>query len=184
MLVILQITGASISWDASNATGVTGYDWEVRDINDNVIRSGSTSGVNATSATVTLLNSATDYFVYVRSKCGTSTGVWTAIPAKFATLCATITGNLFEGFESTPTGGSTNASEPLCWTYLKVGSSTSFYGYTYDQASKTGNNGFYGYRSSSTSASGDLLLISPETANLGNGEKRLRFSAKKTIFRY
>src|SRR5690606_8721886 len=57
-------TAADISWDASIATGVTGYEYEIRDASGTVVKSGSTTG--ATSATVTGLTSATEYFVYVR----------------------------------------------------------------------------------------------------------------------
>src|SRR5690606_20490184 len=41
--------------------------------------------------------------------------------------------------------------------------------------------GFYVYR---TTATGDLMLVSPETSNLGGGNKRIRFSAKVSSSSY
>src|SRR5690606_20320906 len=91
-------TGATINWNQSLASSVTGYDWEVREMNGTVVQSGSTSSAATTSASVTGLNPGTYYEVYVRSKCGASSGDWTSTPFKFATLCAVLTGNFFEGF--------------------------------------------------------------------------------------
>src|SRR5690606_20006315 len=169
-------TAADISWDASIATGVTGYEYEVRDASGAVDKSGSTTG--ATSATVTSLDPATEYFVYVRSKCGTSSGIWTTFPVSFITLCDIVTGNFFEGFETTSVGTSTNNIVPRCWTYLDDMTGTG-YGYTYNYEAKTGTNCFrlYYYNSSSNNNQ-YLYLVSPETNNLGNGTKQIRFSAK------
>src|SRR5690606_11357226 len=57
-------TTANISWDASTATGVTGYEYEVRDASGTVVQSGSTTGATSTSDSITGLTSATEYFVY------------------------------------------------------------------------------------------------------------------------
>ncbi|WLD23868.1 T9SS type A sorting domain-containing protein [Flavobacterium dauae] len=162
-------TSADISWDASIAAGVTGYEYEIRDVTGTVVKSGSTTG--ATSATITGLTSATEYFVYVRSKCGTSSGIWTTFPANFITLCDIVTGNLFEGFETTP--AVSTSTSPRCWTSINTVNYSS--GYVSTSAMQTGNNGYYAYRYNP----GDLMLISPETVDLGNGAKQLRFSARK-----
>ncbi len=165
-------TSATISWNKSLAAGVTGYEWEVRDLTGVVVKSGTVNNVNTVTANVTGLAPGMYYEVYVRSKCGATPGVWTSVPFKFATLCAVLTGNFFEGFEFTPGGGTTNASQPLCWSYIDTNSG---YGYTSTSAVKTATQGFYVYRPNTT---GDLLLVSPETANLGGGNKRVRFSAR------
>lgn len=172
----ITTTGGTISWDASGAAGVTGYEWEVRDINDNVIRSGSTNGVNATTATVSMLTPATDYFLYVRSRCGTSTGIWTSFPVRFQTLCAVFT-SIEENFDDTPTGTRSVESYPRCWSYLDE-IVTSGYGYVEAATAKSSPNSFRLYRTNSTAnSSQNLVLISPETNNLGAGTKRIRFSA-------
>jgi len=181
----ITATGATVNWNKSLATGVTGYDWEVRDMNGLVVKSGTISNANTVSAAVTGLTPGTYYQVFVRSKCGTTPGVWTTNPHKFATLCAVITGNFFEGFENTSPGSSTTvsgsniASQPLCWSYIDTNSGYAYTSTTAAQGPST--QGFYVYR---TTATGDLLLVSPETSNLGSGNKRIRFSAKVSSTTY
>src|SRR5690606_24357440 len=60
-----------------------------------------------------------------------------------------------------------------CWTYINTIGNTWSYGEVVDWMSQTGNNSYYVNRDS---GSGDFMLISPETSDLGNGAKRLRFS--------
>src|SRR5690606_3556127 len=148
-------------------------------MNGLVVKSGTISNANTVSATVTGLTPGTYYEVYIRSKCGTTPGVWTSVPYKFATLCAVLTGNFFEGFENTPAGGSTNASQPLCWSYIDTNTGYAYTSTTAAEAPST--QGFYVYR---TTATGDLMLVSPETSNLGGGNKRIRFSAKVSSSSY
>ncbi len=178
---VTNITGnsATVSWDPSIASGVTGYEYEIRSSGDpgsgaaGLEASGTTTN---TTVNVTGLSPAGSYMVYVRSVCGTSSGIWTKFPVSFNTLCGIITGNLFEGFENTASGSSVNITYPNCWSYVNtIGSG---YGYVNTTASNNGSNGFYTYRPSTATATGDLLLISPETANLGSGTKQLRFWAK------
>ena len=174
-------TGTTISWDASLGSGVTGYEYEIR--TSGAAGSGATGLVQtgtvaapATSVNITGLNHSTVYTVYVRSKCGTSNGMWTPFPLKFNTLCDVMTGNFFEGFETTAVGGSTNQNAPICWTNLNTTGYQYNYAYVYNFNAKTGSNCFYPYRYPLTTApNGDMMLISPETNNLGNGMKRLRF---------
>lgn len=177
----ITITGATFSWSASQAPGVTGYQWEVRTSGApgtaGAVATGSTIAPNTTAST-NALTGATTYYVYVRSVCGTNNGVWTTFPVKFNTLCPIYAANFFEGFENTPTGGSTNNTVPNCWTYLNKASSG--YGYTTTTAGRTGK-GFYTYRPNTT---GEMLLISPETNNLGNGTKQVRFWARVSSTSY
>src|SRR5690606_37993054 len=58
------------------------------------------------------------------------------------------------------------------------------YAYVSTTAANTGNRGYYTYRPSTATATGDLLLISPETSNLGHGTKQIRFWAKKSSATY
>ncbi|WKW46939.1 T9SS type A sorting domain-containing protein [Myroides sp. JBRI-B21084] len=186
---LITQTTAKISWNLSLATGVTGYEYEVR--TSGAAGSGATglALTGTTSATtnfvdLTGLSVGTNYTVYVRSVCGTSNGDWTQLPFNFNTLCG-IVDYISEGFESTATGSSTNNTYPLCWSYVDTVASSG-YGYVSTTAKNTGNNGFYTYRTSTTGTSydGDILLISPETNNLGNGGKRLRFWAKVSSSTY
>src|SRR5690606_3102093 len=115
---------ADISWDASIATGVTDYYYEVRDTAGTVVDSGTVTG---TTAPTTGLAPGTEYTVYIRSVCGTSNGDWTTFPVTFQTPCVAVTTNFFEDFDALPTGTSSDPSIPTCWTYLD---SHTGYGYT------------------------------------------------------
>ncbi len=173
-------TTAALSWTASLATGVTGYEYEIRSSgapgsgSTGLGASGSTTAPTVT-ANITGLTGATDYVVYVRSVCGTSSGAWTLFPVNFQTDCPVYVNNFFEGFESTATGSASNNTVPLCWAY--IGDTSGYYGYTSTDSSRTGSNGFRYYKTTANAAA-DLLLVSPETNNLGNGTKQLRFWVK------
>ena len=184
-ITITNITqnSADISWTASVSTGVTGYEYEVR--SSGLPGSGTTGlettgTVTGTSATVTGLNPSTTYTVYVRSVCGTDDGRWTPTGEGFATLCGIVTNNFYENFDSTPAGSTSNATYPNCWSYIDDVTSTG-YGYVLNGATyaQSGSQSFRLYRTNSaTNASEELVLISPETADLGNGTKQLRFSVR------
>jgi len=172
-------TTATISWNASLGTGITGYEYEIR--TSGTAGSGTAglalTGTSATtSANITGLAGGVDYIVYVRSICGTSSGSWTTFPVEFQTLCPVFTSDFFEGFENTTTGSSSNNTVPNCWTYINT--TGAGYGYVSTGSVKTGSKSMYTYRTST--ANGDMLLISPETSNLGNGTKQIRFWARST----
>src|SRR5690554_1232353 len=174
---------ATISWDPSLATGVTGYEYEVRS-------SGSpgsgTIGLEVSGTTVntfvniTGLDPATEYLVYIRSVCGTTPGVWTTFPADFMTACPVYTG-FYEDFDSTPVGSTSNPVIPHCWSFIDDVVSS---GYLYNYGLSTGGpqsapNYIRMYRTNNTGNSlEELVLISPPTDSLGNGTKQVRFSAR------
>src|SRR5690606_29807896 len=93
-----------------------------------------------------------------------------------------VTANFSEDFDSTPSGASNNNTVPSCWTYLDDMSGTG-YGYTNNSTTyaQSPTNSFRFYMYNSTSNNGQYLyLISPQTDNLGNGTKQVRFSARMT----
>src|SRR5690554_3567671 len=173
-------TTATISWDTSLTTGVTGYEYEVR--TEGAPGSGSTGldasgSVTGTTASVTGLTGATEYVVYVRSVCGASQGVWTTFPVSFITACPVYT-DFYENFDSTPTGSSTNLTVPICWTSIDEVALTG-YNYVSSTYSASPGRSYYMYRTNNTGNSAEnLYLISPETDTLGNGSKRLRFKVR------
>lgn len=179
----ITTAGATITWNASLANGVTAYEYEIR--TSGAAGSGTTgleqTGVinaPATSVNISNLPHSTGFTVYIRSKCGTTNGLWTTFPVTFNTLCDIVTGSFFQGFETTNTGGTANQNAPVCWTNLNTTGSTSVYGYV-SGTPRTGARSFYMYRTSLTNApNGNLMLISPQTDNLGNGLKRIRFWAR------
>src|SRR5690554_553564 len=90
------------------------------------------------------------------------------------------TANFYEDFDTTSGGGSSNNTVPTCWTYLDDMTGTG-YGYTQTSAtySVSPSNSFRFYMYNSTTNNNQYLyLISPETDNLGNGTKQVRFSAR------
>ncbi len=178
-------TGATLNWAASISPTVTAYEYEVRSMG---LPGSGTTGLAATgvvnvpltTASITGLSASVSYTVYVRAICGTSTGRWVPNSTKFYALCNIINNSFFEGFDTTETGSSNNPSPPICWTYLATSAKNS-YGYTSGYTTGMNeSNGFSASRISTTGAEydGDILLISPETNNLGNCTKQLRFWAK------
>ena len=174
-------TTSIIEWMASLDPMVTGYEYEVRTAGaagsgaTGLVATGTVSAAT-TTANITGLSSATDYTVYVRSICGASSGVWTTTPAYFQTLCSIFVNDFFEGFDTTDTGAASNNTVPICWSY--IGDTTGYYGYTSPDATRvSGGKGFRYYKTTAT-ATEDLLLVSPETNNLGNGAKQIRFWVK------
>ncbi len=160
-----------VSWAASIATGVTGYEYEIRTAGtpgsgiSGLADSGTTTN---TYVDIKGLDAATNYTVYVRSVCGATNGIWTTFPIKFSTLCP-VFGNFFEGFEK----DAEYDVAPMCWTYLNDLSPNNSEAFIDSYRKKTGTNGYYVYRSS---GNGNMMLVSPETDNLGNGAKQIRFS--------
>ena len=183
----ISITGATVSWNAPQSTGVTGYEYEVRTSgNPGTAGAVQTGTITTTPPSVNLTNltGATTYYVYIRSVCGTSKGIWTMFPVEFNTLCPIFSANFFEGFESTATGGSTNETYPICWTYIDtVNPVNNAYNYV-STIAKTGSRGYYSYRYPLQQSDGQLMLISPETNNLGNGTKQIRFWARSSSTSY
>lgn len=127
-------TSATISWTAPTPLPGSGYEWEVRTIAGDVVKSGST-GAGVLTASVTGLTANTPYNLYVRSKCGaTEYSSWGG-PKAFATPCAPIA--VFpwtEGFE-----GVTIPAFPSCWTkengdWVTTNNANS----TYDADARTG----------------------------------------------
>lgn len=181
------ITGntATISWDASLATGVTGYEYEIRtsgDAGSGAVGLKTSGTITGTSVNITGLDPATQYVVYVRSICGSTNGIWTTFPLTFYTLCGIVTGNFYEGFDTTETGTTSNNNFPYCWSYVDEVVTTG-YGYVNAANAQSPSNSYRMYRTNTTTNQGqNLRLISPETDNLGNGNwvKQVRFSARST----
>ncbi len=100
----ITANGVDISWSpVGNATA--GYNWLVfvagadPDV-DTPVATGSV-GAGVTSTTITGLNPATLYDVYIQSDCGITDGVSELSPAvSFQTLCATLPAPYFNDFET------------------------------------------------------------------------------------
>src|SRR5690606_12984483 len=108
---------------------------------------------------------------YIRSICGSDEGIWSPV-SSFNTLCAPITGNFFEDFDNAPVGSWNNFTVPMCWN--SIDNNNSKYGYVANYWGALSGSNSYSFYNGTT---GDVVLISPETVDLGNGTKQLRFSA-------
>src|SRR5690606_30643698 len=84
-----------------------------------------------------------------------------------AQTCTVMTNDFLEGFEST----STNSTAPSCWTVLSNSNGGSVYNRVQSWDPYSGNNHYY----MEVDNGGEITLISPETDDLGDGEKQLRF---------
>src|SRR5690554_3184177 len=171
---------ATISWDPSIDANVTGYEYEIRTSGEpgsgatGLADSGTTTN---TEVDITGLDDSTTYYVYVRSVCGTSEGMWTLYPIDFMTLCP-VFDDFFEGFENTATASYTWGPVPNCWTLLYSLAQPYSYAFVNTNRAKTGDRSYLVYYDGYQSGANDYYhLISPETDNLGNGTKRVRFSA-------
>lgn len=155
-----NITSSSVdvSWDASESSE-GGYEYVVVPSGDGV-ETGTPVAETSTSVSVSELDSASDYDVYVRTICGEETSEWSSAES-FTTACESYT-NLSENFDS-------STSLPNCWeAYVSSSGSAN----VSDSQSSSGDNSFYIYNSYYY----DAGLIIPELSNLGENY-RFRFSA-------
>ncbi len=113
--------------------------------------------VNTNEYTFTGLTAFTNYYVAVRTSCGTDASEWSVV-THFRTACDPITSLPFiENFD-TYTGSTSGSSNnlPYCWSYINNGTSTTYIGYPIVYASATyaasGDNSlrFYTYTTSGT----------------------------------
>lgn len=174
----LTTATATVNWTAPFSAPSNGY--EVYYSTSNTAPTSSTvlnitNSVTSTTTSAPLsgLSSGTTYYVWVRSVCvGTDRSAWTAV-SSFTTICTSINAPYFENFDTTAVGSSTNTNAPNCWKYLEP-SGWAGYGHvnTYNTSAP---NGYYIYTDAATTGGG--MLVSPPTANLMNGNNRVRFFA-------
>jgi len=120
---------------------------------------------------ITGLTNSSEYGYYVRRVCDDTESPWVG-PFKMFTACG-IVNSVFENFNSTPTGNSSNHTKPLCWFFVDEGAG---YGYVTTGSAGSAPNHFYMYNAADVA--GQYILVGPETDNLGNGTKQLRFLAR------
>lgn len=171
---------ATIGWTAPASVPAMGYEVYYSTSNTaptstTVLNAANSATSTTTSAPLSGLSAATTYYVWVRSKCSSSDVSEWSVGSIFTTACVTFTVPYTENFDTTSTGTSTNNNAPTCWAYLE---SASFVGYGYVIASNnySAPNAYYLYNSSATT--GSQMLVSPSTASLSDGNKRVRFYAK------
>ncbi|WCM41014.1 T9SS type A sorting domain-containing protein [Flavobacterium sp. CBA20B-1] len=166
-------TAIDLSWTGTGASYIIEYG-----LKGFVLGTGTSITTTNLTQALSTLTANTEYDIYIQQVCTTGPSAAFYGPVRARTLCG-ITGNFFEGFETTPTANWTSGPLPECWSRVYTISNTWSYSGASSYIAKTGNNSFGISRDIGT---GDFLIISPETDNLGNGAKQIRFSAYLDYF--
>ena len=160
---------------ATMAGGIT-YQWE-----------SSPSGANnfspipgATNASHTVTNQTvtSDYRCIVTCTNSNSTDTSNVVTV----IQLSGVGNFSEDFDTTLVGSASKAGSnyPSCWSYIDT--VTTGYGYVVASTPQSTPNVYRLYRTNATAGvNQDLVLVSPQTIDLGNGTKQLRFSMRSYL---
>ncbi len=167
---------ATIGWTAPASAPANGYEYYYSTSSTAPSNSATPSGSTAAgvvTVNLTSLNTATQYYFWVRTNCnGTDKGSWVG-SSTFTTLCNPFPIPYVENFDTTAVGSSTNTNAPTCWRYTEP-SGWAGYGYVYT-INNSAPNGYY--ISTDAASTGGGMLVSPLTTNLMSGSNRVRFQA-------
>lgn len=157
---------ASIAWTAPSPAPASGYEYFVSTTNATpaatATPTGSTSA-GVTNVSLTTLNAATTYFVWVRSVCTSSDKSEWSLPTTFTTLCTAVA-TFTQNFDAA-------ATFPTCWA--KVGTSGTAVIVTSGGASTPNGLGI-----NSSSATMRAVVSMPPVNNINAGTHWLRFKAR------
>lgn len=130
---------------------------------------------NVTTYTLpTPLNNSTTYYYTIVGYSGSQIGT-TCSERSFSTVCSSTTAPYTQNFDYSATGSSSNPNAPMCWSYLETSGSAG-YGYVTTTAPSTSPNCYILFNSTDTT--GNVMLVSPQTTNLSDGTRQVRFMAK------
>jgi len=168
-VILSNATSATVdvAWTASIPAPAMGYD--IYYSTSNTPPTGTTvpnlTGITANSHTIQGLNSATTYYIWVRSRCSaTNQSLWSNISSAL-TLCAPKT-NLFENFDTYNTGLITNAT---CWGRLVTGIAS---------VNINGTGAYSGTKHiMQRPLNASAMAILPELSNISAGTHSLTFRA-------
>lgn len=168
-VVLSNVTSATVdvAWTASIPAPAMGYD--IYYSTSSTPPTGTTvpnlTGITANSHTIQGLNSATTYYIWVRSRCSaTDQSLWSNISSTL-TLCAPQT-SLFENFDSYNTGLITNAT---CWGRLVTGIGS---------VNVNGTGAYSGTKHiMQRPLNASAMAILPELSNISAGTHSLTFRA-------
>lgn len=164
----ITTTNATFTWEPSGEETA----WEVLVLDaDLPAPTSSTSGtevLNDPEYTTTILESASAYNFYVRSKCGAAFSPWNTVG--FFSGCDSV--NLFEeDFENTE-----EENLPTCWSAIVGGEGISEYAYVqtvpYGGANESSSAEMY---RSNSGENAKIILVSPVLGNLSQATHRLKF---------
>jgi MAM domain, meprin/A5/mu/Secretion system C-terminal sorting domain len=177
----LDITGLTV--DTTTATDVT-VSWTAGDTETawEIVVQADGTGIPGAAGTATTTNPHTEtglteqtaYEVYVRADCVADGFSGWVGPVDFTTGCLAIT-DFNENFDTV-----TTPDLPSCWSSIIDNGASSFASVTSStSADNSLPNGISLYNSSSAATS-NIMLVSPNLSNLSDGTHRLRFYARNT----
>ncbi|RCU42387.1 T9SS type A sorting domain-containing protein [Chryseobacterium lacus] len=164
--------GASISFTPPSVVPGNGYQVYYSTSNTAPTASTVLDATNSVTAptspaTLTGLNPATTYYVWVRSDCGGGNLSMWSVSSSFTTSCVLVT-EFSENFNAT----AVNAL-PSCWAKLTTGASAN--AYVQASTAMSSPNALYVYGDSSSS---NVYVTMPQVSTLSSGNYRLRFKAR------
>lgn len=170
-IVLSNATSATVNaaWTAPSSTPAMGYDiyYSTNNTPPTSSTQPSITGITANPYTIQGLNSATTYYIWVRSRCSTTDqSAWSNV-SSVLTLCAPAA-TLSENFDSYATGSLTNAP---CWGRAQTGLGAT---------NINGNGALSGTRhvlQRSISVGDVTIAILPEFSNINTGTQSLKFNA-------
>lgn len=170
-VILSNATSATVNaaWTAPGTAPAMGYDiyYSTSSTPPTSSTQPNLTGITANPYTIQGLNSATTYYIWVRSRCSaTDQSAWSNI-ASVLTLCAPVAA-LSENFDSYNTGLITNAP---CWGKISTGIAN---------VNINGNGALSGNRhvlQRSISAGDIAIAVFPEISNINAGTHSLKFNA-------
>ena len=160
-------TSATLTWNVPFIVPSSGYEYVYSTTNTVPTGAGTSSTTN--SVALTGLTSATTYYVFVRSNCGSEFGNWTSL-GSFITLCNSVN-DFIQNFDTSTTGV---GNLPDCWE--KAGTSANVYTTTASVAPMSPANRLYMNISTTTTA----YALMPPVSNLQSNTHKLIFKAYAT----
>lgn len=170
-----QPTNPTITW--SSTTGAASYRLSVGTTPGGTDILNNFDVGNVLTYQLSGLSNSTTYYYTVNSATAYNTTSSSCTERTFTTVCSPTTAPYAENFDTTSTGSSTNANAPTCWSYVETASSAA-YGYVTSSSPSSAPNCYILFNSSATTSTTNVLLVSPQTTNLMDGTKRVRFLAK------
>ena len=175
---------ASISWTAPATAPLNGYEVYYSTSNvaptaSTVLNTSNSVTSSSTSAALSGLAPATNYYSWVRSVCTTTDkSQWSSV-ATFKTLCAAAPVPFTENFNSGTTANcwSTYSTNNTSYGLWQFGSATQDYGTTYSATGQNNTAGQYAFVDASSPYTGvhDVTLLSPSINLTGLSVPTLEF---------
>ncbi len=175
---VLEIAVSGITTSQANlnfeaVAGAIGYDVSISTTNQ--LDENAIFTLETNSGSIPNLQANTNYYVFVRSRCGADAiGQWSEA-VSFSSGCEVIS-TFAETFENV-----VNSALPNCWSSIISGADVSPFSavQTYQIAVGTGNDYVsYMYNDSATAQNdSNVIMVSPRVNTLGTGTHRVRFTA-------